>query len=308
MRNISADSFVSASARPPSQAGSRLAAPLRVAFSHRKSSCDRLCNSAEKARCQTAGRDDLPKHRSRSMRSKPGTPPGGLDPKFATSRMVGCILGVDPISYRWLRIRVLAFANIAGRITIISMAAACSMSTIHKDAFSSLDGDWIAVYVKTGWEHSVSNQLRDFGYEHYLPVRTSGDRLARGERRNVPLFPGYVFCRFRSVAEIRIVRASGVLRLVGYGGQPAPIPDPEIAAIRRVLDSGLDSEPWNLLKAGQLVRVEDGPLRGIEGTLLAVKSSSRLVVGIKMLQRFVAVNIAGWEVVPLRTGERGKAH
>ncbi len=179
-----------------------------------------------------------------------------------------------------------------------------------KERLCALDGAWIAVYVKTGWEQSVAKQLSAFGYERYLPVRLSPNRLARGQHKEVPLFPGYVFCRYQAMPTFRIMRAYGVLQLVGHTGLPIPIPDTEIESIQRVLDSGLYSEPWKFLTAGQRVRVEGGPLRGVEGTLISIKSGSgsRLIVGINMLERFVAVDIAGSEIVPLfPSGQRSSS-
>ena len=168
-----------------------------------------------------------------------------------------------------------------------------------RERLAGLEGSWIAVFVKTGWEMAAAKQLSDFGYERYLPLRRSLHRLGRGEHREAPLFPGYVFCRFQSLPTVRIMRAHGVLRIVGHGGVPIAVPDVEMDSIRRVLESGLTYEPCKALQKGQRVRVDEGPLRGVEGTVLSMKSGSRLIVGVQLLQRFVAVELPGWHVTPL---------
>jgi hypothetical protein len=48
------------------------------------------------------------------------------------------------------------------------------------------------------------------------------------------------------------------------------------------------------------VRIEDGPLRGVEGVLLKEKESLRLVLGVELLQRSIAVELEPESIVPLR--------
>jgi transcription antitermination factor NusG len=56
--------------------------------------------------------------------------------------------------------------------------------------------------------------------------------------------------------------------------------------------------------AGDRVRLEDGPLAGIEGILLREKSQFRVVVSIELLQRSVAVEIGRESVVALKAASR----
>jgi transcription antitermination factor NusG len=104
-----------------------------------------------------------------------------------------------------------------------------------------------------------------------------------------------------------VVAAPGVAKVVEFGGVPAEISEAEIAAIRTVMASKLPVHPWPYLKPGDRLRVEHGPLRGVEGTLLreAVREdpggSSRLqlVIGIEMLRRSLAVEVEADMVTPL---------
>jgi transcription antitermination factor NusG len=67
-----------------------------------------------------------------------------------------------------------------------------------------------------------------------------------------------------------------------------------------VVASGLPVRPWPHLKPGDRVRIEDGPLRGVEGILLKEKESLRLVLGVELLQRSIAVELEPESIVPLR--------
>ena len=70
-----------------------------------------------------------------------------------------------------------------------------------------------------------------------------------------------------------------------------PVDEGKLNAIRTILKSGIYCEPWPFLQIGERVRVERGPLSGIEGILLTVKNTYHLVISINLLQRSVAVEI-----------------
>jgi len=78
---------------------------------------------------------------------------------------------------------------------------------------------------------------------------------------------------------------------VGIGKTATPVEERELEAVRTVVKSGLACGPWPFLSAGQLVRLERGPLRDVEGIILEVKGSYRLVVSISLLMRSVAVEV-----------------
>lgn len=86
--------------------------------------------------------------------------------------------------------------------------------------------------------------------------------------------------------------------MVSFGGTPAPVSDGEIAAIRKAVQSGLEVGPWPYLHVGHRVRIEDGPLAGVEGILVEIKSRRKLVVSVTLLQRSVAVELDGCRVFP----------
>ncbi len=95
--------------------------------------------------------------------------------------------------------------------------------------------------------------------------------------------------------------APGVSKVVAFGGEPAEVSEVEIAAIRAVMAAKLPVRPWPHLKPGDRVRVERGPLRGVEGTLLREENERlQFVIGVEMLQRWLAVEIEPDMVTPLR--------
>jgi transcription antitermination factor NusG len=136
----------------------------------------------------------------------------------------------------------------------------------------------------------------------YRSQRQWSDRVKEIE---APLFAGYIFCRFAKELRARVEDTPGVLQVVRFQGQPAAIDDHEIASIQAMIASKAKLTPWPYLKVGDRVRVERGPLRGLEGTLLRGTEGTRLVVGVELLQRSVAAEVDPEMVTPLRALSAG---
>jgi transcription termination/antitermination protein NusG len=163
-------------------------------------------------------------------------------------------------------------------------------------------GEWYALSVKHQHEKSVRDFLQTLEVEALLPFyRSSRQWSDRTKELDLPLFPGYVFARFPYESRLPILRIPSVTSIVGFGGTPAPVAPEEIAALRLALDSKLPLRPWPLLKTGDRVRIERGPLKGVEGILLKEKDCCRLVIGVELLQRSVAVEVSPDLILPLRS-------
>jgi transcription antitermination factor NusG len=152
---------------------------------------------------------------------------------------------------------------------------------------------WYAIQVHSKWEGRVSAVLHAKGYEEF-PALYRGQRkwADRVKESDFPLFPGYVFCRFNSSERLLpILTTPGVLKIVGAGNVPIAIADEQIAAIQTIIRSGLPSSSVPLVTVGCRVVVEHGPLKGIEGIVLATDKRSRLAISVELLQRSVVVEI-----------------
>jgi len=145
--------------------------------------------------------------------------------------------------------------------------------------------------------------LRHKGYDSFLPLYRRRRRADRRQEISIPVFPGYLFCRFDRDARLPILTTPGVLQIVGVGRRPIPVSEAEIASVSRLIESGLTAEPCPYFEVGQQVRVTDGPLRGITGVLAVVKNERRLVVCVSLLRRAVSVEIPSEWVLPATSPE-----
>jgi transcription antitermination factor NusG len=162
---------------------------------------------------------------------------------------------------------------------------------------------WYAVRTAAGREKVVSAQLQSKGLEEFLPLSKSRRQWSdRTKELEFPLFPGYLFCRFDFSNRLPILITPGVKLIVGYGKIPAPVSEAEIESIRRAVSSGADTMPWPYLSIGQKVRVREGSLAGIEGILVQVKNSWRIVLSVELLRRSVAVELDRRAIAPVEAG------
>jgi transcription antitermination factor NusG len=161
---------------------------------------------------------------------------------------------------------------------------------------------WYALQLRPRFEKVVASHLRAKGYEEYLPLHRSRRRWSdRVKEIELPLFPGYIFCRFDIRSRLPILIVPGVMSVVSFGGISFAVPEDEINAVRNVVNSGLPYGPWPFMSAGHRVHVERGPLRGLDGVVVEARDDYRLVISVTMLQRSVSVSIERDCVSPIRT-------
>jgi len=159
------------------------------------------------------------------------------------------------------------------------------------------ESSWYAIYTRHQHEKMVAQVLTSKGFETFLPLyETTHNWKDRTKALSLPLFPCYVFLKGGLERRLQIVTTPGMYGLVSSGGQPAAIPDIEIEAIRRVVESGAPVEAHPYLKCGNWVRIKCGPLAGIQGILVRKKNTSRLVLSVEILGTAAAMEVAAFQV------------
>ena len=174
----------------------------------------------------------------------------------------------------------------------------------HFGVETAVTDRWYALFVRSRHEKTVENSLRSKCYNVFSPsCRTKRKRVDRIAEIEVALFPGYVFCQFDPSKRLPILMTPGVVGVVGRGNRPEPVDDTEIASIRTVALAGRSVQPWPFLRVGQRIRMQSGPLTGIEGIFLRVQDEDHVIVAVTLLQRAVSVVIEKDSVSPVFSGE-----
>ena len=156
---------------------------------------------------------------------------------------------------------------------------------------------WFAAYTCANHEKRVVEHFEARDVEHFLPLYASVRRWKdRRVQLDLPLFPGYVFVRIAVGARLRVLEVPGVVRLVGFNGQPYPLAEGEIESLRKGILNGSRIEPHPYLSVGARVRIKSGPLAGVEGNLVRKKNAYRVVLSLDLIARSAAVEVDSADV------------
>jgi transcription elongation factor/antiterminator RfaH len=152
---------------------------------------------------------------------------------------------------------------------------------------------WYALYLRSRHERAVELRLTERQIETFLPmieeVRQYSDRK---KRVSEPLFRGYLFVRTDLRNRTSILQTDGVVKFVGIGSKPSPIPDGQIESIRLAGGKPSRIRREQYLSSGEYVRVTSGPFEGIEGFVVTLKGSTRVVVSVECIGQSISVEVA----------------
>jgi len=168
-------------------------------------------------------------------------------------------------------------------------------------------GPWCALHTRHQHEGTVARILTSKGVEVFLPTYHTVHRWKdRKKQLELPLFPGYLFFTYEWERRIQVLSTPGVHTILMTGvNSPAEIPQEEILAIRRAVESPLRVEPHPYWKGGDVVRIKSGPLEGLEGVVSRSKDAFRVVLSVEMLGKSAAVDIDAGSVERVHSSPAG---
>lgn len=156
---------------------------------------------------------------------------------------------------------------------------------------------WYAIWTRSRHEQVVRDHIQRKGLEAFLPTITRWSRWKdRKKQIDWPLFPGYCFARFDARERLPILTCPGVVKIISFNGEIAPIPEYEIDGIRQLVESDLQYDPCPLIHEGMMVEVVHGPLTGVIGRLVRKGAHARLVLSVDLIGQAVSVEVDAADV------------
>ncbi len=161
---------------------------------------------------------------------------------------------------------------------------------------------WYVVHTKSRCEFSAFTSLDRHGVEVFLPMLRE-QKVLRGKCHSttLPLFPRYLFAKFDVSSQLRAVTyARGVKSIVTFGSGPSMVDESIIHAIRSQLTEGVIELSEDRFSPGQVVRIQKGPLCGLEAVFeQKLDGTSRAVLLLKAMSFQARVIIESQHVVNL---------
>ena len=162
------------------------------------------------------------------------------------------------------------------------------------------EGNWWVAHVKPRSEKALARSCYKRQAGFFLP-QYRRPRLNPGRVKDayLPLFPSYVFLFGGDPERITALETNLVVKML-------PVPDQrglfaDLSKIHRVIQSGLEMAPVERLTPGTPVSIMEGPLAGLNGTVLRHKNKTTLILKVAFLQQGASVEIDHWMVVPTQT-------
>lgn len=164
----------------------------------------------------------------------------------------------------------------------------------------SCDRSWYAVYTIPQHEKSVLKQLDMREIEAYLPTYETV-RVWKNRQRVklvLPLFPNYMFVHINPRERAKVLQSAGVLKIVGYGREYVPLPDSEIEFLRSDFCKQR-IEPYRELVIGEKVRIKNGVMQGLQGTLVSKSNGMRFVLTLELINQHAAIQVDAKDLEPM---------
>lgn len=162
--------------------------------------------------------------------------------------------------------------------------------------------EWYAIYTRSRYEQKVADSLEGKELRVFLPkVRVLSRRRDRRKMIEVPLFSSYLFVKTALDPEIRLAiqKTPGVVRILGHGREPRPIPADQVHSLLTLVESGREIEPYPYLHVGSRVRVTSGPIKDAIGLLVEKHDrKQRLIVCVDIMNQAVSVTLDACDVEP----------
>ena len=150
---------------------------------------------------------------------------------------------------------------------------------------------WFALRATYSRELKVQDQLQERGVKTFIPMmwkKTQANAGAKPEKKLVPAVSNLIFVYATREELDAYIRSFGDTRPVNYywdrtTDAPLTVPDKameDFIAVASTLDEDLIflTEISDKLREGQTVKVTEGPFKGVEGKIVRIRKSRRVLV------------------------------
>ncbi|HEY4300558.1 MAG TPA: transcription termination/antitermination NusG family protein [Candidatus Didemnitutus sp.] len=157
---------------------------------------------------------------------------------------------------------------------------------------------WFVAHTKPRAEKKFAALLAHEKCAHYLALVDSVRRYGgRTKTFTKPLFPGYVFVQIEGDQRQRLYQQDLLVRALPVENEPVFLQ--QLETVRAVCASGLEAVLHPLIRKGTRVRVQGGPLHGVEGYVDDPLNPRGIVVSVDVLQQGLLVRLPLSSLQPL---------
>ncbi len=169
-----------------------------------------------------------------------------------------------------------------------------------------LDYHWYAVYTRSRGEKVAAKLLHDQGIEVYLPLQRKLRQWSdRKKWVEVPYINSYLFVYTSEKEYYDILNTQGIIRYITFEGKAAAIPDWQIEAMKKLIDSDASvTFSAHRFRKGQKVQIEKGTLMGYEGEVIRdTDGKKKVIIRIGQLGVSMLIHLDISDIKKIQTAE-----
>ena len=155
--------------------------------------------------------------------------------------------------------------------------------------------DWYVLHVKPRAEKKVARYLNEYRYFCHLPLYLKVTKVQRRKvKRQLPLFPGYVFTKLFPEERIKMLQTNLIINTI-----LAKHPRTMIHQLRQIAHAAKGDTAMltvAMCKVGDYVRVVSGPMRGTEGYIQRKGREASLCLNVEILGVAVEVAVSPYDI------------
>ena len=148
--------------------------------------------------------------------------------------------------------------------------------------------EWFILQFKPNSHHQAVKNLKQQGFETFLPLNASTSRKAsRFVTSTKPLFPGYMFISFdkTELKWQKINNTYGVSRLITFNSILKSIPTTFVEDLKRRYDLSGKLIPIKKLNKGDQVKLLNGPFTNFIATVEKYETDQRIWILMDIMNR-----------------------
>ena len=153
---------------------------------------------------------------------------------------------------------------------------------------------WYPVYTNPRAEKKAHAALLDKGIMSYLPLQRQLKQWSdRKKWIEEPLIKSYLFVRIPERQQTEVLMTRGIARFIYFSNKITSMPEKQIEDLKLLMASPYELEITEEdLNPGEKIVIKAGPLKGLQGEVIAYRSQKSLILRLNNLGCSIIVNVA----------------
>ena len=162
----------------------------------------------------------------------------------------------------------------------------------------TLPGRWRIARTRSRREKALADFMAGCGIGYYLPMVKKRQPGRKRERYSlVPIFSGYLFFKSSDMERYQALTSNHIANIIDVSDERRLVRD--LCQVQKAISLDAPVYPYDFVRQGDLVEINKGPFKGLQGVVERKSKNYRLVLNVTGLFQALALDIEAHLVEPL---------